>query len=426
MILKFFIGVLFAALGAFGASSVNAQDNYITAAALVDVATGTTTENVAILVRGNKIVAAGKKTDIQMPEDATHIDLAGMTLLPGLMDMHVHLSGDAEASFLGSMSNSVPRQTVIAVKNARKTLMAGFTTVRNLGADGYSVIGVRDGIKAGDIIGPRIFAVGHSIGVTGGHCDNNFAPPEKHDVAGGVADGPWAVRAKVRENIKYGADAIKFCATGGVFSKGTKVGIQQYSQEEMTAIVEEAHLRGMTVAAHAHGTGGIVAAIKAGVDSVEHVSFLDKEGVKLAKKHGTYFSMDIYNTEYTLAYGAENGVPEENINKERMVSKRQRESFTMATKAGVNMVLGSDAAIYPHGDNGKQLSRMVTYGMTPLQALQAATMNAAAMMKQADLGQLKAGFLADIVAVKGNPLEDVTVLENVPFVMKDGVVYKQE
>ena len=414
-----------AVLAAFGANNAGAQDSYITAAALVDVANGAQQKDVALIVRGNKIIAVGKMADVKMPEGATHIDLAGLTLMPGLMDMHVHLSGDAEASFLGSMGNSVPRQTVIAVKNARKTLMAGFTTVRNLGADGYSVIGVRDGIKAGDIMGPRIFAAGHSIGVTGGHCDNNFAPPEKQDVSGGVADGPWAVRAKVRENIKYGADAIKFCATGGVFSKGTKVGVQQYSQEEMTAIVDEAHLRGLTVAAHAHGTSGIIAAIKAGVDSVEHVSFLDEEGIKLAKERGTYFSMDIYNTEYTLAYGAEIGVPEENIYKERMVSKRQRESFTMATKAGVNMVLGSDAAIYPHGDNAKQLSRMVQFGMVPLQALQAATMNSAAMMKQAELGQLKVGFLADIIAVKGNPLEDVTVLEKVTFVMKDGVVYKQ-
>jgi len=422
-ILKFFTGVMLVALGAL---TVSAEDTYITAGAVIDVATGTKTNNAAILVRDGRIVAVGEASAVKKPSGAVHIDLADQTLMPGMMDMHVHLSGDADASFLGSMSNSVPRQTVIAVKNARKTLMAGFTTVRNLGADGYSVIGVRDGINAGDIVGPRIFAVGYSIGVTGGHCDNNFAAPEKHDVSTGVADGPWAARAKVRENIKYGADAIKFCATGGVFSKGTKVGIQQYSQEEMTAIVDEAHLRGLTVAAHAHGTSGIIAAIKAGVDSVEHVSFLDEEGVKLAKEHGTYFSIDIYNTEYTLAYGAENGVPEENINKERMVSKRQRASFTMAVKAGVNMVMGSDAAIYPHGDNAKQLSRMITFGMTPLQALQATTMNAAAMMKQDDLGQLKEGYVADIIAVKGNPLKDVTVLENVTFVMKNGMVYKQD
>lgn len=418
--------MLSAMLTALCSVSVAAEDIYITAGTLLDVATGEKTEGAAVLIRDGRIISVGAAAAVEKPSDATHIDLPEQTLLPGLMDMHVHLTKDADASFLGSMGNSVPRQTVIAVKNARKTLMAGFTTVRNLGASGYSVIGVRDGISAGDIVGPRIFAVGHSIGVTGGHCDNNFAPPEKRDISGGVADGPWAVRAKVRENIKYGANAIKFCATGGVFSKGTKVGVQQYSQEEMTAIVEEAHLRGLTVAAHAHGTSGIIAAIKAGVDSVEHVSFLDEEGIRHAKERGTYFSMDIYNTEYTLAYGAENGVPEENINKERMVSKRQRESFTMATKAGVNMVLGSDAAIYPHGDNAGQLSRMVTFGMTPLQALQAATMNSAAMLRQDDLGQLKEGFLADIIAVKGDPLEDVSVLEQVTFVMKDGVIYKQD
>ena len=412
-----------AATAGFAAS---AADTYITAGALLDVATGARTENAALLVRDGRIVAVGKASDIAKPDGAVHIDLAEQTLLPGLMDMHVHLSSDAETPFFASMSHSVPRQTVIAVKNAKKTLMAGITTVRDVGASGYSVIAVRDGVTAGDIDGPRIFAVGNALSITGGHCDNNFLPPELQVRSNGVADGPWAVRAKVRENIKYGANAIKFCATGGVFSKGTKVGIQQYSLEEMQAIVEEAHKRGVTVAAHAHGTSGIKAAIKAGVDSVEHVSFLDEEGVQLAKEKGTYFSMDIYNTEYTLTYGAQNGVPEENLNKERLVSKRQRESFTLAVKAGVNMVMGTDAAIYPHGDNPKQLSRMVQFGMTPLQALQAATMNAAALLKQDDLGRLKEGFVADIIAVDGDPLTDISLLEKVSFVMKEGTVYKQD
>lgn len=414
------------ALAALSASTaIAAEDTYITAAAMIDVATGSKTENAAILVRDGRIVAAGQAAEITKPDGARHVDLAGQTLLPGLMDMHVHLTGDAEVPFVTRLTRSVPRQTVAAVKNAKKTLMAGFTTVRDLGADGYSVIAVRDGINEGDIVGPRIFAVGHALGITGGHCDNNFLPPEKNDISGGVADGPWAVRAKVRENIKYGANAIKFCATGGVFSKGTKVGIQQYSLEEMKAIVEEAHKRGVTVAAHAHGTSGIKAAVEAGVDSVEHVSFLDAEGAALAKEKGTFFSMDIYNTEYTLTFGAENGIPEENLNKERQVSKRQRESFTMAVEAGVKMVLGSDAAIYPHGDNGKQFSRMVQFGMTPLQALQAATMNSAAMLRMGDLGQLKEGFVADIIAVSGDPLADISTLENVSFVMKDGEIFKQ-
>jgi len=430
-VFKIFLRAVFAAVSLGAATmaytvAANAEDIYITAAAMIDTASGDKIKNIAVLVRDGRIVATGRKASVAMPAGAKHIDLAGMTLVPGLMDMHVHLSGDAETNFYESMSHSVPRQTVVAVKNAKKTLMAGFTTVRNVGADGYSVIGVRDGINAGDIMGPRIYAVGHAISITGGHCDNNFLPPEQNQPAAGVADGPWAARAKVRENIKFGANAIKFCATGGVFSKGTKVGVQQYSLEEMEAIVIAAHRRDLTVAAHAHGTSGINDAIRAGVDSVEHVSFLDDEGVALAKEHGTYFSMDIYNTEYTLAYGAANGVPEENINKERQVSVRQRESFTKAVKGGVKMVFGTDAAIYPHGDNAKQFSRMVTFGMTPLQALQASTVNSAALLKRsADLGQIKAGYMADMVAVKGDPLKDISLLETVAFVMKDGVVYKQ-
>lgn len=239
----------------------------------------------------------------------------------------------------------------------------------------------------------------------------------------GVADGPWAVRAKVRENIKYGADVIKFCATGGVLSKGTKVGAQQYSQEEMTAIVDEAHLRGLTVAAHAHGTDGIKSAIKAGVNSVEHVSFVDDEAIQLALEKGTYFSMDIYNTEYILSEGKKAGILEESLNKERKVGSRQRASFAKAVKAGVNMVFASDAGVYPHGDNGHQFSRMVKFGMTELQALQAATINAATLLKQQNsLGSLDAGKFADVIAVKGNPLENISTMEQVDLVIKDGKV----
>ncbi|PKI03602.1 amidohydrolase family protein [Glaciecola sp. 33A] len=402
-----------------------AQQTLINADALLDVSSGAIVDNVAVLVENNKIIRVGPQGSIN-PADATVIDLKGMTLVPGLMDMHVHLTSDAADNFLAAKGNSIPRVTVKAVKNAEITLMAGFTTVRNLGAKGYSVIAVRDGINAGEIPGPRIWAAGYSIGVTGGHCDDNFSPPEARSKSTGVADGPWAVRAKVRENIKYGANTIKVCATGGVFSKGTKVGIQQLTEEEIRAAVEEAHMRGLIAAAHAHGTNGIKAAIRAGIDSIEHCSFLDEEAIELAIKMGTYFSCDIYNTEYTLAFGEANGVPEENINKEKVVSKAQRDSFTKAVEAGVKMVFGSDAAIYPHGDNGKQFSRMVRFGMTPLQAIQAATINSARLLKQdTALGQIKVGYLADIIAVKGNPLENISVLENVQFVMKDGLVYKK-
>lgn len=424
--IKLMRGVGLVGLMAFMSNAVLAADTYITAAAMIDVENGKRIENPAMVVRDDRIVAIGKANRLEVPQGAEVINLDGMTLLPGFMDMHVHLSGDAEAPFFEGLSHSAAREAIVAVKNARRTLMAGFTTVRNVGAGGYSVIAVRDGIDAGDIIGPRIYAAGYSVGITGGHCDNNFLAPELNARSGGAADGPWAVRAKVRENIKYGANTVKVCATGGVFSKGTKVGIQQMTVEEIKAAADEAHLRGMVIAAHAHGTDGIKAAIVAGVDSVEHASFLDDEAIALAKQFGTYMSMDIYNTEYTLTYGEANGVPEENLNKERQVSKRQRESFTRAVEAGLKMVLGSDAAIYPHGDNGKQFARMVEFGMTPMQALQAATINAATLLKrESDLGALREGTLADIVAVPGNPLEDISVAENVTFVMKDGVVYKQ-
>jgi imidazolonepropionase-like amidohydrolase len=402
-----------------------AQDTLILADAYIDVAKGKSINDAAIIVSNNQIIKVTTAANINNKADYSLIDLKGKTLVPGVMDMHVHLSFDAEDNFLESMNYSVPRQTVKAVKNAQKTLLAGFTTVRDLGASGYSVIATRDGIDAGDIPGPRIWAVGHAIGITGGHCDDNFPAPEAHAKAQGVADGPWEVRTKVRENIKYGANAIKVCATGGVFSKGTQVGAQQMTYEELKSAADEAHMRGLVIAAHAHGTSGIKDAIRAGIDSIEHCSFMDDEAIKMALKAGTYLSCDIYNTEYTLAYGAANGVPEANINKEKQVSQAQRDSFRKAVKAGAKMVFGSDAAIYPHGDNGKQFSRMVTFGMTPIQALQAATINSAALIKQDNLGQIKAGFMADIIAVDGNPLDNISLMENVTFVMKDGVVYKQ-
>ncbi|WP_258406621.1 metal-dependent hydrolase family protein [Shewanella spartinae] len=401
------------------------QDTLLLAKGYVDVAKGKTIEDAAIVVRGNQIISVGHQGSVAKLGDYRVVDLKDKYLLPGVMDMHVHLSSDAEDNFLESMNYSIPRQTVKAVKNARSTLMAGFTTVRDLGASGYSVIATRDAIDAGEIPGPRIWAVGHALSITGGHCDDNFAAPEAHSVAAGVADGPWAVRQKVRENIKYGANAIKICATGGVFSKGTKVGVQQYSEQELAAAADEAHRRGLVIAAHAHGTSGIKAAIRAGIDSIEHCSFMDEEAIKMAVKAGTYLSCDIYNTEYTLAFGEANGVPQANIEKEKQVSKAQRDSFRRATLAGAKMVFGSDAAIYPHGDNGKQFSRMVTFGMTPAQALQAATVNSAALIQQEDtLGQLKPGFYADIIAVDGDPLADISLMERVSFVMKDGVIYK--
>ena len=394
---------------------------HITADRMIDVETGKIIEAPLITVDGNRITSITANGEI--PEDA--IRLPGSTLIPGLMDMHVHLTGDANIHGYRRLAVSSVRSALKGAKNARISLESGFTTMRNLGAPGYADVALRDAINAGDVPGPRLFVSGPAIGITGGHCDNNLLPAEYKAEGDGVADGPWAVRAKVRENFKYGADLIKLCATGGVMSKGTEPGAQQLALEEMQAAVTEAHNRGTTVAAHAHGTAGINAAIRAGVDSVEHASFLDKETIRLAKKHGTVLSMDIYVTEYILSEGEKAGILPESLEKERRVGGQQRESFRAAVDAGVKMVFGSDAAVYPHGQNARQFSRMVTFGMTPLQALQASTINAAQLLgKQDELGSIKEGKLADLVAVPGNPLEDVSVLEKVQFVMKDGEVFK--
>jgi len=275
--------------------------------------------------------------------------------------------------------------------------------------------------------GPRLIVSGPPVGITGGHCsDMNLLPSEYGLKGAGVANGPWEMRAKVRENIKYGVDLIKTCSTGGVLSKGTALGAAQGTIEEIEAIVEEAHARGLKVASHAHGTVGIRNAILAGVDTVEHGSIMDEATIQLAVEHGTYLSMDIYNTEYILSEGAKNGLLEESLAKERSISARQRASFSAAVKAGAKVVFGSDAGVYPHGLNGNQFSRMVTFGMTPMQALRAGTSFAAeALGKSGEVGCGDVGCKADFVAVTADPLADMQRLADVDFVMKGGVVYKQ-
>ena len=406
-------------------TGLQAATTVIKAGYVLDVESGTWQKNQLIFIEGERISNI-QSAGATIPDEATVIDLGKQYILPGFMDMHTHLMGYLDKNFYAGLFQSPHRAVIGGVVNAEKTLMAGFTVVRDVGSSDYMDVALRNSINAGEVPGPRIAASGPALGITGGHCDDNALNHSFKSKADGVADGPWAVREMVRKNVKYGVDLIKFCATGGVFSKGTKVGMRQYTLEEMQAIVDEAHTHGKIVAAHAHGTEGITFAIQAGVDSIEHASFLDKDTIELAKKMGTSFSMDIYNTEYTLSKGAENGVPEENINKERQVGTRQRESFTMAVKAGATMVFGSDAAVYPHGDNGKQFSRMVKFGMTSLQAIQAATINSANLLNwQNDVGSLNKGKFADIVAVSSDPLKDITVLESVDFVMKGGVVYKQ-
>ena len=398
---------------------------YIKAGRVIDVLGGKSIAEQVIVVQGDKIVEVMDFTDVPIPTGAVVIDLSGHTVLPGLIDMHDHLTSDHRFHGYKRLPISVPRQALYGVFNAQKTLNAGFTTVRNVGASGYADVALRDAINDGEIDGPRMRVSGPSLGITGGHCDNNLLPPQYDATNEGVADGPWAVRAKVREIIKYGADLIKFCATGGVLSKGDSVGGQQYTLEEMLALVNEAHQHGRKVAAHAHGADGIKAAIMAGVDSVEHSSLIDDEGIRLARENGTFLVMDIYNDTFILEHGASVGMLPESLEKERQIGQLQRNNFQKAFEAGVRMAFGSDGAVYPHGDNGKQFKYMVEYGMTPMQAIQAATVHAAELIGWSDtVGAIEAGRFADIIAVEGNPLDDVRVLEDVAFVMKGGKVFK--
>ena len=401
--------------------------SYIKAGRLIDVRAGRALDDQLIVIQGDRILEVAAASDLTVPAGANVIDLSGQTVLPGLIDMHDHLTGDHRFHGYQGLGISLPRETLYGVLNARITLNAGFTTVRNVGASGYSDVALRDAINDGEIDGPRLRVSGPALGITGGHCDNNLLPAE-YDVHGeGVADGPWAVRAKVREVIKYGADLIKFCATGGVLSKGDSVGGQQYTLEEMLVLVEEAHQHGRKVAAHAHGAEGIRAAIMAGVDSIEHASLIDDEGIRLAKQHGTFLVMDIYNDTFILEYGASVGMLPESLEKERQIGQLQRDNFRKAFKAGVRMAFGSDGAVYPHGDNARQFAYMVEYGMTPMQAIQAATSEAAELIGWPDsVGAIEPGKFADIIAVNGNPLTDISVLENVAFVMKGGQVFRND
>ncbi len=357
-----------------------------------------------------------------------------MTVLPGLIDAHTHLSSRADRyDEINKFKDTPNHGAFAAVLNARKTLEAGFTTVRDVGSRPFLAVDLRDAIDEGFLIGPRVVASGPGISITGGHGDlNKFAPqvrvtmfPEERDYK--IADGVDQVRHVVRAQIKHGVDVIKVHASGGVLSRGDSPGAPQYSVEELRVLVEEAHASGRKVAAHAHGAQGIKNAVLAGVNSIEHGSLIDDEGIRLMIERGTWLVADIYNDDYLLGKAVEFHLPEESIAKEKAIGQLQRDNFARAVKAGVKVAFGTDAGVYPHGDNARQFFYMVKYGLTPAKAIRSATSDAADLLgRESSIGKVAPGFLADLIAVEGDPLGDVRVLEKVGFVMKGGGIVKDE
>jgi imidazolonepropionase-like amidohydrolase len=402
----------------------------IKAGRLVDVENGIVLTNQLILIDHDTIKAIG--ANVSIPAGAKIIDLSNATVLPGLIDCHTHLTSNPGGNYYDDLFRKTPIDfAIVAHIYAKRTLDAGFTTCRDVGSTAFMDVALRNAINNGDIPGPRICAATFFIGSTGSHGDiNGFSPYlqfNDNKQFRGVADGIEEVRAQVRFNIKYGADVIKFGASAGVLSEEESVGAPQYTQEEMNAIVDEAKLWGKKACAHAHGTLAIKMAVKAGVASIEHGSLLDDEAIQLMKEHGTYLDADIYNDDYILSEYAKFGTPQKIIEKEKLIGKAQRLSFQKAVKAGVKITFGTDAGVYPHGLNARQFKYMVKFGFSPMQAIQAATINAADLLGWKNkVGSIASGKYADIIAVKNDPLADVTTLEQVPFVMKGGVVYKNE
>jgi imidazolonepropionase-like amidohydrolase len=413
------------AISASGQSSepAGAKRTLIKAGHVLDVKTGKMAEAQTIVVVGDTIQSIAPSASVSAQTGDAVIDLGGMTVLPGLIDVHTHLTMNTDFDPYRELTTTNAKEAINGVVNARTTLMAGFTSVRNVGAGGYVDVTLRDAIDSGQVPGPHMLVSGPALGITGGHCDDNLLPFEYHQVGDGVADGIAAVQQKVRQNIKYGADLIKICATGGVLSKGDDPQAAQYTLEEMKAIVADAHRLGRKVAAHAHGAQGILWASEAGVDSIEHGSYINEEDIAAMKKNGTYLVPTLYLEDWQLEKG---NLPPFYHQKMVDVIGVAKNNIKRAMQAGVKIALGTDAAVYPHGLNAHELDVYVNQlGMAPLTALQSATIHAADLMGwSAKTGALEAGKWADIIAVEKNPLDDVRVLQDVKFVMKGGVVYK--
>ncbi len=418
--------------GAASLFAVSAQAaTLVTADRYLDVRTGRYQDNPAILIGDDgRIQMIGNLAAMTVPAGTRTVELPGMTLLPGLIDMHVHLDSPADIGGYRGLEYTDSFWAMTAVGNAKAMLDAGFTTVRNVGSGNRNDVGLAQAIRDGYAVGPRIVPAGHALGATGGHCDSTYLPPslEKDKKEEGIGDSPEELKYQVRRQRKFGAEVIKVCATGGVFSRNTEPGQPQLSEAELRSIAEEAHQWGIRTAAHAHGGEGIKRAIRAGIDTIEHASLVDDEGIRLAvqRKQPVWFSMDIYNTEYTQAEGKKNGVLEDNLRKDREIAQIQRDNFRKAHRAGVRMVFGSDAGVMPHNQVGRQFATMVTYGMTPLEAIQAATLNASQALGRSDVGVIEVGRYGDFVAVAGDPLANVRLLEAPQAVIKGGKPVKRD
>jgi len=419
------------ASGANAKSPAPAHEIAIKAGHLVDVDSGTVLSDQVILVRDNRVIAVGKA--LAIPTGATVIDLSNMTVLPGLIDCHTHLADgarDPSGDPLSYLKRTAAEVALESVPNAKDTLDSGFTTVRDVGVyRALTDVALRDAIARGNISGPRMYVAGAYVTITGGAGALTGAAPDIQlpwDLRYGQADGPWQVRAVIRKLANDGVDHIKILSSGAVLEHGSNPNSQEFTMEELQAAVEEAHAFGLRVEAHAHSAQGIKNAIHAGVASVEHASMIDDEGIALAKERGTYLDMDIYDEECIEADARSGAIPPDFVQHDAALGRIQRDNFRKAVRAGVKLSFGTDAGVCPYGVAARQFAFMVKYGMTPMQAIQAATTSAADLLGHSDvLGSIKPGKYADIIAVASDPIHDVRALETVSFVMKDGKVYKQ-